>query len=282
MITPRDGAVISASVPNTVTGKTAVTRSLQQFIDELESQRRRLVVVNGSEVDSEVDDIVGYFDRLGLETRHVTAAALPDAFLVLTDGDACLGAVAVSDLYDYLFDSLNDEALEQLTEDVRERPVVEGFLAQLDQNVYSLAGERRLPLVCVSQLLESRAWRRGSGCLHAGVQSLSTFERTPATWTRYRKIADAGVETTVYGRPGWEPDDWGAVTAYGDETGDRVGDYWFVVYSGPENHDDGALLARETDAGRYTGFWTFESETVDELVETLLGDYQPSLTRLDE
>jgi len=238
--------------------------------------------VNGAEVDAKVDAIVDYFERFDLETTHVTAAELPDAFLVLTDGGACLGAVGIGDLYDYLFDSLRSDALADLTQNVRQRPVVEGFLARLDQNVYSLSGERRLPLVCVSQLLESRAWRRGTGSLHAGVQRLHTFERVPATWTRYRKIAETEVETTVYGRSDWEPEDWGAVTAYGDESGELVGEYWFVVYSGPEDHDDGALLAREVDADRYTGFWTFDSTTVDALVETLVDDYQPALTRLDE
>lgn len=259
-----------------------MTRPLQQFIDDLESQRRRLVVVNGNGVSAQVDRIVDYFERFDLETSYVSAAALPEAFLVLTDGETCLGSIDVGELHDYLFDSLNGDALEDLTDDSRQRPIVEGFLARLDQNVYSLSGERRLPLVCVSQLLESRAWRRGDGRLHAGVQALSTFERVPETWTHYHKIADSGVETTVYGQPDWEPEDWGAVAAYGDETGDLVGEFWFVVYSGPEVHDDGALLARETDSGRYTGFWTFDSNTVEELVETLVSDYQPSLGRLDE
>jgi len=259
-----------------------VTRPLQQFIDELESQRRRLVVVNGAEVSTQIDDIVDYFERLDLETSHVSAAELPDAFLVLTDGERCRCAVSVDELHDYLFDSLGSESLEDITDESRQRPVVEGFLTHLDQNVYSLSGERRLPLVCVSQLLESRAWRRGEGRLHAGVQRLATFERTPSTWTRYRKIADSSVETTVYGRPDWTPEDWGAIAGYGDETGDLVGEYWFVVYSGPESYDDGALLARETEAGRYTGFWTFDSRTVDALAETLVDDYQPALTRLDE
>ncbi|MEF8856282.1 MAG: hypothetical protein V5A16_02535 [Haloplanus sp.] len=259
-----------------------MTKPLQQFIDDLESRRRRLLVVNGTEVDAKVDAIVGYFDRLDLETSYVTAADLPDALLVLTDGDACLGAVGVRELYDYLFDSLRRDELGNFAEDVRQRPIVEGFLARLDQNVYSLSGERRLPLICVSQLLESRAWRRGAGRFHAGVQRLSTFEQAPAMWTHYRKIAETDVETTVYGQPDWMPDDWGALAAYADESGDLIGEYWFVVYSGPEPRDDGALLARETDADRYTGFWTFDSDTVGSLVETLVDDYKPSLTRLDE
>jgi len=259
-----------------------VTRPLETFIDELESKRRRLVVVNGAEAEAQVDEIVGYFGRFDLETTTVTAPGLPEAFLVLTDGDACLGAVGVAALHAYLFDSLSGDSIDDLTADTRQRPVVEAFLTRLDGNVYSLSGERRRPLICVSQLLESRAWHRGEGELHAGVQSLATFERAPATWRRYRKIADANVATTVYGRPEWEPDDWGSITAYADDTGDRLGAFWFVVYRGPEPRDDGALLARETDAGRYTGFWTFDSETVEELVETLIDDYQPSLTRLDK
>jgi len=278
----RDGAVISGSAFNGGSKKIDVTRPLQQFIDDLESRRRRLVVVNGTEVSAKVDDIVDYFERLDLETSSMSTAGLPDAFLVLTDGDTYRGGVGIEELHDYLFDSLSGDSLEAVAERSRQRPVVEGFLARLDQNVYSLSGERRLPLVCVSQLLESRAWRRGDGCLHAGVQNLSTFERAPATWTRYNKIADTSVETTVYGRPDWNPGDWGAITAYGDTTGKWVGEYWFVVYSGPERHDDGALLARETDTDRYTGFWTFDSDTVDDLVGTLVSDYQPSLTRLDE
>jgi len=269
-------------VPNGEHRKVVVPRPLQQFIDDLESQHRRLVVVNGSAVSAKVDRIVDYFERFDLDPSHVSAAGLPKAFLVLTDGDACLGSIDIGELHDYLFDSFSGDALEELTEDNRQRPIVEGFLARLDQNVYSLSGERRLPLVCVSQLLESRAWRRGTGHLHAGMQSLSTFERAPETWTRYRKISVSGVETTVYGRPDWTPDDWGSVTAYGDETGDLVGEYWFAVYSGPEVNDDGALLAHETGTDRYTGFWTFDSATVDELVETLVADYQPSLRRLDE
>lgn len=252
------------------------------FIDDLESQRRRLVVVNGSEDGARIDDIVDYFDRFELETSSVRASGLPDAFLVLTDGDACLGAVGVNDLHDYLFDSLDGDGLDGFAEDTRQRPVVEAFLAHLDENVYSLSGERRLPLVCVSQLLESRAWRRGEGELHAGFQSFARFEQSPSTWRRYRKIADTDVETTAYGRPEWEPDDWGPITAYADEGGEQLADYWFVVYDGPERGDDGALLARETEAGRYTGFWTFDSETVAELCETLVADYQPSLVRLDE
>jgi len=258
-----------------------VTRTLQTFIDELESRRRRLHVVNGDGVEPLVDDIVDYFDRFDLETTHVTAPPLPDACLLLTDDDSFLGGVSVTDLHDYLFASLTDEALGDLVS-VRGTPVVEAFLTQLDGNVYSLSREEKLPLACISQLLESRAWYRGAGSLHAGVQRLATFEQAPAAWTRYRKIAGSGVATTVYGRPDWEPADWGTVAAYGDESGERIGEYWFVVYSGPEDRDDGALLARETDEGRYTGFWTFESDTVTDLVETLVTDYQPSLTRLDE
>jgi hypothetical protein len=259
-----------------------VTQALQQFIDELESLQRRIVVVNGAEVDAEIAEIVDYFGRLDLETSHVTSTGLPDSFLVLTDGDAYLGSVGVAELHAYLFETFGRDSFSDLDANTRGNPSVEGFLARLDGNVYSLSGEGKVAMGCVSQLLETRAWRRGTGELHTGFQTFRALDDDPAVWTRYRKLAECGVDTTVYGRPDWTPETWDGVTAYADETGDHVADYWFVVYRGPDDGDDGALLARETDPDRYTGFWTFDSETVDALVETLVDDCQPSLSRLGD
>jgi len=257
-----------------------VPRSLQRFIDELECHRRRIAVVNGAGVDSKVDDIVEYFDRFDLETEHVSVSALPDAFLVLTDGDDYLGSIGVAELHEYLYDSLNGDIGPDSDIVGDQNAAVEGFLARLDGNVYSLSAEGKLALACVSHLLETRAWRRGVGELHAGIQHFSLLRDDPALWSRYRKLSGCGVDTTVYGRHDWAPSDWSGVAAYADEADAGVGDYWFVAYRGPEDDDDGALLAREDDNGRYTGFWTFESDTVDAIVETLVTDYQSALTRL--
>lgn len=255
-----------------------MTGSLEQFIDERGSHQRRIVVVNGAEVDAEVADIVDYFDRFDLETRRVTSEGLPESFLVLTDGDAYLGSVGIAELHEYLFDAFDRDSLRDLDVSTQRNASVESFLAHLDGNLYSLSGEGKVAMACVSQLLETRAWRRGTGELHTGLQTFRALRDDPSVWTRYRKLADCGVDTTVYGRPDWMPASWGGVSAYADETGDHVADYWFVVYRGTDDQDDGALLARETDPGRYTGFWTFGSETVGELVETLVSDYQPSLS----
>ncbi|GAB6862731.1 hypothetical protein ACFR97_04165 [Haloplanus litoreus] len=259
-----------------------MTRSLQQFIDERESHQRRIVVVNGAEVDDEVTEIVDYFDRFDLETRRVTIDGLPESFLVLTDGDAYLGSVGIAELHAYLFEAFDQNSFRDLDPSAKRNPSVEGFLTHLDGNVYSLFGEGKVAMGCVSQLLETRAWRRGAGELHTGFQTFRALRDDPSVWTRYRKIADCGVDTTVYGRPEWTPETWNGVNAYADETGEHVADYWFVVYRGPDDQDDGALLARETDPGRYTGFWTFDSETVGALVETLVADYQPSLSALGD
>lgn len=259
-----------------------MTRPLQQFIDDLESRRRRIVVVNGSAVGDEVDAIVDYFDRLDVEVERLNAAGLPDAFLLLTDGDACLGAVGVAALHDYLFASITGDAFRRGDDGAWNGPTVESFLARLDQNVYSLSGAGKRPLTCVAHLLESRAWRRDAGRLHAGVQSFSAFREDASTWTRYRKLAEGEVETAVYGRPDWTPPDWGPIAAYADEAGDRIADFRFVIYQGADARDDGALLARDVPDGGYTGFWTFESDTVDALADTLAAESDRSLVRLDE
>jgi hypothetical protein len=259
-----------------------VSRTLHRFIDELESRRRRLLVVNDDGDADDVTDIVDYFGRVALERVDVTAPEFPESFLVLTDGDDHLGSVGITELHDYLFTSFTSDGGRTPDAGARENPTIEGFLARLDGNVYSLSGEGKLAIAAISQLLETRAWRRGAGELHAGVQEFSTLRSEPSPMARYKKIADCGVDTSVYGRPDWTPGDWGGLAAYGDESGTQLGEFWFVAYRGPEQSDDGAVLAREVDDGRYTGFWTFDSETVDSLVATLVEAYQPSLASLSD
>ena len=93
----------------------------------------------------------------------------------------------------------------------------------------------------------------------------------------YTTLADRGVDVTLYGQADWTPPADAGFDVYDDPDGSVVGDYWFVVYdSGPG--DGAALLAREVDPGRYSGFWTFDADRVAPVVDCLERDLQPRLT----
>lgn len=55
-----------------------------------------------------------------------------------------------------------------------------------------------------------------------------------------------------------------------------VEEVWFVAYEGTEPSDARALVAAETDPGAFTGFWTYENETVAAIIERLDAAHPPS------
>jgi DICT domain-containing protein len=151
--------------------------------------------------------------------------------------------------------------------------------------------------------IETRAWRAGSGTLHAGFQSLAAFDAQSEV---YADLAGRGVDIHVYGRQEWEsaaPPDVGFHSDFDDERSR----FWFVVYDAQRDADetvgvdtartpstgDGAagrdefarrdrirpdvlgrgescaIVGQEREEGQYRGFWTYNPDRVSELVAVL-------------
>ncbi|MEM4780192.1 MAG: DICT sensory domain-containing protein [Halalkalicoccus sp.] len=115
-------------------------------------------------------------------------------------------------------------------------------------------------MILASREVEERAWRSGGGRLYAGFQRLS---RLRPQWSVYDRLTDV-VDVRVYGVRDWELP--GEITIDGAED-EEVRKSWFVVYDGDgRDGAKAALVAEERDPGEFTGFWTYETDTIDDLL----------------
>jgi hypothetical protein len=266
---------------------------LDAVIDDLASERRELVALNPPD-DGALDDVLDYFERVDVsDLSRVTDAALPAAALLVTDGDRCLASADLERLHTYLFEfdpaaeetaaSGDGESHDGPTDEQLSAAEVDGiqrFLSRLDNRVYTVTGETVTPMVGVSRHIEQRALAAGGGTIHAGFQQLSRLRDKRQTLETYSTLAERGLDVNLYGTLDWEPPSADSVTVHGDETGDIVGDYWFVVVDSEES-GGGALVAREDEPRVYTGFWTFRPPLVGDVASVVETDIQPELRRLD-
>lgn len=248
--------------------------ALREAIDALAADRRSIIVVNGRD-DDRLHEVVEYFDAAVADRASVPG--LPDDTLVVTDGDRTVGAVDIEDLHDYVFGDIEERgSSDQPPSDLVAR--VQGFLTSLDGQVHTLEASDKTAMIRVSRHIEQRAFTRGTGRLHAGFQRLSRLEDGRHTLDTYRRLADRGVETHVYGVDDWHPPTDAGLTVHGDPDGSVVGDYWFVVDDGGgDPAAGGAVLAREVDPGRFRGIWAFQAEHVADVLERIETDVQPRL-----
>lgn len=231
--------------------------SLSEIVADVE-RRRRVVTVFGPKPP-------GWLFGL-LESRHVTiehhyvASSDVTPFVTVYDGTDFLGTIRLSEL----------EAL------VSPDPGLPGGTTHGEATAHRLrrmladtvfSSLDRQQLLAATREIEDRAWRVGSGEIHAGFQSLSALR---AQRKVYAGLADRqGLAVHVYGRPDWIPVEPLGITVH---TSDRpeVSDYWYVVFDGGGDDDmKCALVAEQVDDLTYSGFWTYEPEIVDSLLARL-------------
>jgi len=141
-------------------------------------------------------------------------------------------------------------------------------LRSVDNTTFSELGKRRM--IMASREIEKRAWDVGDGQLHTGFQRLSLVESQRRI---YRKLGESPVETHVYGLPNGEVPDTVDVTVHGIDT-DEIARSWFVLFDGGGDDDEKCgLLAQEVGENVYSGFWTYRSDLVDEMLAHLTATY---------
>jgi hypothetical protein len=198
-----------------------------------------------------------HFADRNLTIEAAESGAGPRNYAVLSRGDQFLAAIDVGDV-------LGEQ---KGVEPGFTRETYEEVLDELDETMFTSYDTERM--VAASKEIEDRAWRGAAGELHAGFQTCSRFASQSAV---YDHIAERGsLEVHVYAHPegseGFEPPS-GPALHLSTET--EIHDTWFVAYDGGGvDAAKCALLAEERLPGSFYGFWTYDPETVDEVIDYL-------------
>ncbi|RQG99382.1 DICT sensory domain-containing protein [Natrarchaeobius oligotrophus] len=134
----------------------------------------------------------------------------------------------------------------------------------LDNTLFTAYSRRQL--LAAAREIEERAWRAAGGHLYTGFQREEALSDQTAV---YERLADRGdLETTVFVADGWTVP-FEDVEVVVDSDGE-VTEFWFVLFDGGGTElQKSGLVAENRRADRYRGFWTYDPDTVDELIAYL-------------
>jgi DICT domain-containing protein len=233
--------------------------SLTELIAGVEAHEKRLTVFNAD--DDVVRALRERFADRNLSVEGATAEAGPDNYAVLSENGQFLAAIAVEDV--------SSESAERTVgfADATYRPVLD----QLDETMFTSYSTQKM--VAASREIEDRAWRIGRGSLHAGFQRMSVLADELPVYDRLAERDGLSVHAYAY------PDGEGSLDAsphltIHDDDSDEILNSWFVVYDGDGvNENKCALVAEEREPRRFYGFWTYDTETVDYVVNHLEHTY---------
>jgi DICT domain-containing protein len=231
--------------------------ALPDIVQRVDERSLTLTLYNIDVDRSVLRDIQSYFEVQTVELRRATTDdARPRNFVVLHDGDEFVEATDLRSLYQFV--QPDSPLLDVTNPDAIEYP---DLFDEIDQSLFTDYGYDRM--VVTSREIESYAHQHG-GTLHAGFQTLSNLE---PQYQLYERLADAGVETHIYGAPDWDVStDVHVRHEYHDE---EITETWFVVLDHENDDHKRALLAEERSEDQFYGFWTFKSSVVDLVLQRL-------------
>jgi hypothetical protein len=231
--------------------------SLTELIAGVESHEKTLTVFNADA--SVTTELREHFQDRNVRVRSGTSPEGPSAFVVLSNGDEFLTAASVDDVLNPTRET--DPHFEQ---DPR-RPILD----HLDETMFTSYDTRQM--VAASREIEDRAWRIGAGQLHSGFQQVSTISTQLDVYEQLATRENLSVHT--YGYPDDTIPDHEGFTVHAERT-DEIATSWFVVYDGAGvDSNKCALLAEERGDREFYGFWTYDPDTVDWIVDHLVTAY---------
>lgn len=240
--------------------------SLSELIAGVEAAEKTLVVYNAEDA---VEELRERFADRNVAVESADAPTRSERFLALSHDGEFLAAVSVDAL---------------LEEPGTERP---GFgadpyrpiLNRLDETMFTSYDRRQM--LAASREIEDRAWRIGRGELHAGFQRVSTLETQLEAYTSLGERDALAVH--VYAVPDAPVPEQDAFVVH-PERSEEIERSWFVAYDGTGlDENKCAVLAEEREPGAFYGFWTYDPDTVDYVVDHLSSSYlQPDVGSADE
>ncbi|MDZ5812852.1 DICT sensory domain-containing protein [Halorubrum sp. AD140] len=234
--------------------------SLIELITGVEAREATLTVFNA---DPEVTDALReHFADRNVRIVGERTGGGPDGYAVLSRDGEFVTAVDV--------DELLPGTGAETSADGSEEDAVDGGNAA-DRVGEPVTAYSRAQMVAASREIEDRAWRVGHGELHAGFQTLDVLTGEADTYDLLG--GKAGLDVHAYAADEGDPP---AVEHYAVHTGRaaELRETWFVAYDG--GGYDGAkcaLLAEERAPGEFFGFWSYDPETVDYIIDYLTQRY---------
>jgi len=150
--------------------------------------------------------------------------------------------------------------------------VGEPILDHLEETMFTSYAHE--DMVTASREIEDRAWRVGNGELHAGFQTLDVLTGENATYDILG--GEKALDVHAYAAAEGDPPRAAQYTVHIGQTAE-IRETWFVAYDG--GGFDGAkcvLLAEERAPGAFYGFWSYDPDTVDEVIGYLTDRYGES------
>ncbi|MDZ7746087.1 MAG: DICT sensory domain-containing protein [Halobacteriales archaeon] len=230
--------------------------SLTELIRGVEAHEKTLTAFNSD--DETVDSLRTQFGDRNITVRGETTPSGPDSYVVLSQESEFVTAASIGDV-------LGDDTQRELESDIY-RPILD----YLDETMFTSYDTQQM--IAASREIEDRAWRLGTGELHAGFQKLSILS---SQMDIYKQLAAKdGLEVHAYAAPDEDVPQHDTDLTIHVERSDEIRESWFVVYDGGGvDVNKCALVAEERDPRSFYGFWTYDPETVDWLLEYLNETY---------
>ncbi|PAU84060.1 histidine kinase [Halorubrum salipaludis] len=254
--------------------------SLIELIAGVEAHEATLTVFNA---DPEVtDELREHFADRNIRVVEAQTAAGPEGFAVLARDGEFVTAVTVDELLPRRDDPGDGESESDgrggESEGGRDEPaagepaggrVGAPVLDHLDETMFT--SYSRADMVAASREIEDRAWRVGDGELHAGFQTLDVLTGEADTYDLLG--GKERLDVHAYAADEGDAPDVEHYTVHVGETAE-IRETWFVAYDGG-GYDDAkcALLAEERAPGEFYGFWSYDPETVDYIIDYLTERY---------
>lgn len=142
-------------------------------------------------------------------------------------------------------------------------------LDRLDETLFT--SYSKPDMVAASREIEDRAWRVGDGELHAGFQTLDVLTGENRTYNRLAELDE--LDVYAYAAAEGSLPNAEHYTVRVEET-PEIRETWFVAYDGG-GFDEAkcVLLAEEREPGRFYGFWSYDPDTVDDVIGYLTDRY---------
>jgi len=219
---------------------------LADVLDAARARQKTLVVHGAS-----ADDFAAYFESRNVDVVEGDPHGESAPFATVREDDEFRAAVSLSDLRAYFGPPV---------EAPDDYPAATHALHELlDDSVFRSLSHRQL--LATAREIEDRAWRTGTGTLHAGFQTRAAFERELPRYRRLVEETALDVHAYFVPSPGEVSLADEPVTVHETPHPD-VGKFWFVVFDGGRTDQQCALVAEQHESDAFHGVWTYDSDLV--------------------